>query len=1121
MQWSWKSFTQAAMALAGLALAMSPVQAEEAKWKEVVDGLEEFRRPSPDWSTVLDAKIAAGLPLPKPADAARVPSDRSDPDLLRNFWSSDWPWEEGLSPSPEARRKVLRAVRKYPTGIYEVLEALPTDVASLNEVTEILEQLPDKEGYEKNTRRKVRAWLYRHGGRMREQVLQDCLNPDWEAVANYKKPDASIDAVMAREPVEAERIIKGMANDTDPMKRLFALSLLEYKVEPGDKQQWRGNFTDAAENPKFTKDVRELAVWFLSKQEWSDKEAWLVSRVMSTDLGKAYWFRSFIEHAPERWIPVLAKITGGENRIARSHAAELLIFARLEGKAAADALRPLLPWVSDLSWADDMERRRNLISGLCYTDLPECSDFLMAMLPKEEDSECIRNAALILAHYQVKSSGPLLKKALARCKEYYDISRVVSSIRRFQEFPHDEIIGGLVAYFTSFPTEEKRDEFRRVGSSDCKAAEVIGQSYAKKLPDDKTLVEAILKRSEQLKSKEPELAASLVHCVMISAPTLSEPLFADAISKSSIRPDELAAALLHCRDKAWDIRPFQKLRKQKGMVAAIVAVLTGDKQRISTLLAGKDPNVWTALLEASRLAQEPLDFKRVAELMEMEDYENSGTAAYYLGGREEPLARELLERSNASDDPDSLASWNPKLGRFGRAGEIAEMLRESFGFKDTPREIISLGIYTNGSSNDQWHIVIGGETSFAVHDFGSGRKGVGILDAASVKKIRDFLSNYQIDGLPSLQQDNIADGVGYGFTHASAAGTHEIHIENPPTARPDSSPSATMGPLTYSPGIVIYGHLVDLITSTVESAELKLRYASGAEILVPKETLEAVTVWNKGKDLRILSGEGAGAKWFAVNPDSGAIIGPAAEPDECPVIREDRDSAITPRSSFREYRKDYTRAGDAFLYVGKIDSNEGIWSFRKNESPELIAKGIFIEPLATPDGKWCVVPKTQDGKGWNAPSGAVRINLTTKEVIPVALEPADKFDVVTYLPNKDRFLLCRRGHGGPESEGPHNSQFHLLDATSGALERIEGDFEGLKNQTLRPLQAAAKPGCVWMAQSINSNTYAGLYDMNKYRFQVVREVEGLRFESTEMWVDEDAGCIYAVVNGDLIRTPLR
>jgi len=609
---------------------------------------------------------------------------------------------------------------------------------------------------------------------------------------------------------------------------------------------------------------------------------------------------------------------------------------------------------------------------------------------------------------------------------------------------------------------------------------------------------------------------------MIVAPTHSETLFADAISKGSIRPDELAAALMHCHNKAWDVRPFEKLRKLKGVEACFVAVLSGDRQRIATLLAGKDSNVWTALLTASELAQEPLDFKRVAELMDMEDYEDNSAAWIYLGSREEPLARELWERHSASDDPNSLAAWNPELGRFGQAGAIAEMLRKQYGFKDTPKEIISLGAYSNGSSNDHWDIVIGDKTSFAIQNFGSGRMGVGILDAASSERIRKFLSTYQVDELPSLKQPNIIDGVSYSFTHTSSAGTHEFHMENPPSARPDLSPSVRMGSLSYSPGIVIYGQLVDLISSTVESTELKLRYECGAQIVVPKEALESVTVWNKGKDLRVLCGEGAGAKWYAVNPDNGAIIGPAVEPVECPVIKENRDSAYIPKPSYSEYRKSYTRAGDAFLHVGRTNFNEGIGLWRENKSPELIAKGNFIEPLATPEGKWCVVAKTQDGKMWDAPNGVVRINLTKKQVIPVALEPADTFDVVTYLPTKGRFLLmrCRDYSPGPKT-GPPSPEFHLLDAETGSLERIKGDFEGLKNQMLRPLQAAAKPGYVWMARWNAPNNDIGLYDMNHFKFECVRKVEGLTFRSTEMWVDEEAGSIYAVVNGDLIRTPLR
>ena len=56
-----------------------------------------------------------------------------------------------MSPSPEAQRKVMQAVRNYPSDLDDALVALPTDAASLDEVAEMLDKLPDKEGYE-------RAW---------------------------------------------------------------------------------------------------------------------------------------------------------------------------------------------------------------------------------------------------------------------------------------------------------------------------------------------------------------------------------------------------------------------------------------------------------------------------------------------------------------------------------------------------------------------------------------------------------------------------------------------------------------------------------------------------------------------------------------------------------------------------------------------------------------------------------------------------------------------------------------------------------------------------------------------------------------------------------------------------
>jgi hypothetical protein len=226
----------------------------------------------------------------------------------------------------------------------------------------------------------------------------------------------------------------------------------------------------------------------------------------------------------------------------------------------------------------------------------------------------------------------------------------------------------------------------------------------------------------------------------------------------------------------------------------------------------------------------------------------------------------------------------------------------------------------------------------------------------------------------------------------------------------------------------------------------------------------------------------------------------------------------------------YTSAGDAVLRVGKFGETEGMWLFRKGEAPQLIATGTFSGAQVSPDGKWCVAAKAAEGRYWDEPNGVVRVNLSTHQMIPVPLKNADSFYVVTYLSTKGGFLLRRQRDSFPTSGkppvGPERAEYHLLDAASGALERIKGDFEGLEKQRFRLLQPAAKPGCVWMARYWSKDvsqigTIVGIYDMNTFKFQEIRKLDHLAFDSMEMWVDEDAGCFYAVVNGDLVRVRLR
>jgi hypothetical protein len=46
------------------------------------------------------------------------------------------------------------------------------------------------------------------------------------------------------------------------------------------------------------------------------------------------------------------------------------------------------------------------------------------------------------------------------------------------------------------------------------------------------------------------------------------------------------------------------------------------------------------------------------------------------------------------------------------------------------------------------------------------------------------------------------------------------------------------------------------------------------------------------------------------------------------------------------------------------------------------------------------------------------------------------------------------------------------------------------------------------------------YDTKNFTRQVVKTIQGICFDSMDMWVDEAGGMIYAAANGDLVRVPL-
>ena len=70
------------------------------------------------------------------------------------------------------------------------------------------------------------------------------------------------------------------------------------------------------------------------------------------------------------------------------------------------------------------------------------------------------------------------------------------------------------------------------------------------------------------------------------------------------------------------------------------------------------------------------------------------------------------------------------------------------------------------------------------------------------------------------------------------------------------------------------------------------------------------------------------------------------------------------------------------------------------------------------------------------------------------------------------------------------------------------------------MQSAGTNDLVWAARYEDEATGVGLYDTRTFSFRKLMDIPGLRFDSMDMWVDQDGKRIYVAVNGDLLRLPV-
>jgi len=1070
--------------------------------------------PDADWSAILDARIKAGEPLPElPPDKDGPAADASPAELLA-YWREDWPWRNKEEPLPEHREKILQAVHLEPEAIYDVLRALPAHDTAAAAVDALLAKLSSATTDQREKLREVRAWVYRQAGLRRDQVIADSADADWELYLWNERPDPTLDALLFREPEVAERLLGEFAAGKNAGLAVVACRLLLERAEANEAGRWRKELKAAAANPALPEEARQIATDALLARDWPGREVWSLEDLKDERLGDPYWFGPPVWADPDHWIPLLTAMLGGPDKHAHDHAVHLLV--TLADKPRIDAIRPLLPWLKNEKWAEAAySDRLRLIQSLDGVPLPECVEGLVELMRHDREGSHLAYAAQALLHYKATSAVPVMKQSLEHCDSDHYRKDIIAAIHGLGGFTTDEIVASLEVHATQAETGKSREEAST--SVDLQ----IGGFFAESLPAGPEVADAISRRAEIVGKDHPALASALRNIGAGSPAPAGFSMLASVLADGTVAEETLASALKRCRKSPWDGKVFQPLLARGGVIRGFAAVLSRDGKAIAAALDSDDVGTQSAVLAAAWLSGDRLDLKRAIQLMKSDDETVADAAGSYLHNSSEPEAWRLLD--------EELAPWNPEKHEYRGFTGIDRWVRGLHDGLGSLKEVFSLSSYVQGSVRDRWIVLRYANRAIAVFDPGGGRKGTCELSAGQLKRLQDYVTKFRADDLPELTTP-INDGIAYAYDHATSGLHRSVYMDNPPT-NPDGV-EYYVEEFKGSKGVVLYAGLVRSFLDVFAELELKFSYGRDIEILVRREQGEIRSVWKKGDDLRVLAENSRDApQWRSVSLATKELAGPAAEPAESPYL----SARSHLHSGFDVYLDHHFRfpwqvqAGDStVVHAGTYGDVLGLWRCRRGFEPVLIAEGGFAGELVSDDGKWCVAAKAA-GSGWAEPNTAVRINLETKEVTPIALEAADNFDTLAFLAAHGKFLIFRRADSqmfgpGPFT-GPEVPEFHLLDAATGALERVTGDFSPYFERSFRPLQSAGASNVFWYSDSANlsgGESYAkvGKYDEKTFKFEVEKAIQGIAFDSDSMWIDEEESMIYAAVNGDLVRMPL-
>ncbi len=1073
-------------------------------------------------------------------------------------------------PSDNVRERILEACENRPWLFSQLTQVLPETTETYDRVRQVLieAEKEQNEGWQQP----LRYWLRLNSPHFRGELIEDVRQLSQSNQMNL----APVQALARLDWDAAKPLVEAMTGGADPFRAAQAWGMIYDQAQrSGDTVQTeslRQQLKAEVVNRQSPVAVRQTAFQSLMATEWSGQEEWYLSLfadpmlsgvklaepkepsktgsdqggllkfpALSDDGGRLNILWLPIQQNPAKWLPVTMRLVGSSDRIIHLAAvSSLAAFLATEPEAketAQQVARTLLPWLSDPNWGGSLERWAYL-GSLARIDLPESVPGLIWVLDNDEDATIRAVAAEVLIRYRNPQANPALRRALARetneiLRETF-IAALAQAGAAVGGFSDEEAVAAIEAFARHVITPEGKKEIAEITNLQSEKTlplpVSIGRVYDEReeVEINESLAAKLFARAKVLRATDPLAARRILAVAERCTLTVADLNLIERIGEGLVDLDALKLALesrQRMRKQVAD--ELSALVKKGGYAAGISAALLGDEDNCNNVLKGKDANAQIALLAAARYVREKLPVEIVGKLLSVsqtltaaENYlevEDSAEARQLIWAKHPGEARILGERlgTDAALGSPSVTQWEEK------------MRREVIGV-NAPDEIYALVASYNPGVNQSFIIrVRQGQAELSLHN-SEGRRSVRQLTANELLDLKEFTSREEVENLKLNRRafgEFESNRVRFEYLRLSKQGGRRIMLNTGLRRAPKNDPT-------------LREQLAGMFYQFSRTGEFKLRYEMedripGLEVLLANDDRRVFTACLEGAELRVLIQPeknellrpvNSQAEWRAFA--AGRLGASAQEPRACGY----QNSFLNTPDWLKELRTQSgattdwrSKSGDAWFSIARIEGDAGIWKLEETKSPEKIVSGTYLNSIATPDGKWLVAKKTvQSADKFDVQVTRIQ-TATGREFIVNAPQLANHYPLAFVAAHNK--ILLGQGHYqyGRDFTG---GTYYLLDAETGALQQVKGEFRPLQDQASRPLQhvesSAEKPNQFWAAiyDQQKKATVIGRYDARLFTFAPAIELPEIKIGSADIWVDAAAGKVYVTYLGHLLRVPL-